>query len=145
MIVTGGPGPHHVETVVAGLTAGPYVFSLRFKPIGDRVIEVAARSGTDGPKASTSCNPKMDSAIRSIDAFDGGMSDLGNDWMLCWVSLEVPDTSVGIEVSTLLQSGIASYAGDGHSGLVFDDIELHPGWRPATVETGPPGGENAMN
>ena len=140
-----GPGLHYIETVATGLTPGPYIVSVRFKAIGDRIIELAARGRARHSKGSTVCKPKLKTAYRTGDFFDGDMSYLSDDWMLCWGSIEVSGKAMGIDVNILPSSGGPAYIGDGRSGLVIDEVEVHPGWRPATAETGPPGGENAMN
>jgi hypothetical protein len=138
-------GRHYVKTLITGLTPGPYIVSLRFKPIGDRFVTLSARVTARGSASTTYCNPKMEFALRQ-DFFDGDMSFLDDGWMLCWGSIEVPGSAMAVTVGTQLQTGTpfpggADFAGSPEDGVIIGDVQLHRGWRPATAETGPPGGE----
>lgn len=95
------------------------------------------------------CNPQLKTASRS-DIYDGDMSFLADDWILCWGSVEVPGSAMAITVGTQLPTGTPYsnspyFTGSPDHGVIIRDVQLHRGCRPATPETGPPEGETKTN
>jgi hypothetical protein len=132
LVETSDHGPHRIETVVSGVTAGGvYTLSIYAKAAERIAIQFEMRDQRAGKSGIVQFNLN-DAAATYAGGFvsDVGVQALPDGWFRLWAAMPYSGDAAGLNFALLREHGAVAYRGSSSAGLLIWGVQFEAGDRP---------------